>query len=144
LTKLHEYDGSRSSDYDLWELFRNDFEGFSVKTFRNGFTLKEQQLLKGYLRRSGVYVKTTNNGQPITQTLVDVLEQEAMEPWNDTEITESGAIRSDLLKAPITSVFLTLNGYDHGRTSVVLSPPAPPAQIAPPLPQVEFQPQPLQ
>jgi hypothetical protein len=106
--------------------------------------LKEQQLLKDYLRRGNVYIKTTNNGQPIIQTLVDVLKQEAIEPWNDTEITESSTIQSNLLKAPITSIFLTLNDYDHSRTNVIPSPPVPPAKITPPPPHVEFQPQPSQ
>jgi hypothetical protein len=59
-----------------------------------------------------------------------------MEPWNDIEITESSTIQSDLLKASITLVFLTLNDYDYSKTNVVLLPPAPPAlpaKIIPPL-----------
>jgi hypothetical protein len=139
ITKLHEYGVSRSSDYDLWELFRNDFEGFSVENFRNGYTVMELQLIRGTLRRGGVYVKTTTNGQSIAQTLVDVLQQEAMEPWNDDEILENGTVRSDLLKGPITSVFLTLDGYSHGRTNVIPPPPALPVQAAPPPPAVEIQ-----
>jgi hypothetical protein len=64
-----------------------------------------------------------------------------MAQWNNTEIVESGPIRRDLLNGLITLVFLTPNGYDYGKTSVVLPPPAPPVQSAPLLPpQVEFQP----
>jgi hypothetical protein len=57
-----------------------------------------------------------------------------MESWNNTEITESGIIQSNLLKAPITLVFLTLNDYDHGRTNVIPSSLVPPAKIIPPPP----------
>jgi len=80
-----------------------------------------------------------------------------MGKWNDVKIVKSRTISINIKKGPITSMFLTLNGYNHGRTNVVppslvpltqiapSPPPAPPTQIAPsPPPQVEFQPQPPQ
>jgi len=137
---LHEYEESKITDQNLWELFRDGFEGFTVETFRKGYQTKEQQLLRSYLHRGGVYVKPTANGHTIAQSLVNVLEQEAMEQWNDPEIVELSTIGRDFLAGPITSVFLTLNGYEYGKTNIVPPPPAPPAGTAPPPPRkVEVQ-----
>ncbi len=41
LIKLHKYNKSKSSNYNLWELFYNNFEGFSIKNFRNSFIVIE-------------------------------------------------------------------------------------------------------
>ena len=143
LTKLYEYDESKVTDHNLWELFREDFEGFTTETFKDNYQTKDLQTLRAYLRRGGVYVENTPKlpGSTVAETLFKVLEQEDMAQWNNAEIVESGPIRRDLLNGPITSVFLTTNGYDHGKTNVVPPPPAPPVQPAPLLPpQVEFQP----
>ena len=110
LTKLHEYDESGTTDHNLLELFQDDFKDFTTTTFERVYTLPELQRLRAYLRCGGVYVKQDQ----ITQSLVDVLKQEAMEQWNDAEILEDGGIRDDLLMGPITSVFLTLHGYGDG------------------------------
>ena len=68
-----------------------------------------------------------------------------MEEWNNTEIIRSGTIYTNLTKGSITLVFLTLNGYDHGKTNITPLPPLLPVQVTSPLlPQVEFQSQPLQ
>jgi hypothetical protein len=51
-----------------------------------------------------------------------------------------GYQRRDFVARPITSVFLTLNGYEYGKTNIVPPPAAPPAGTAPPPPRkVEFQ-----
>jgi hypothetical protein len=110
LTKLHEYDVYRSSDHNLWELFQDDFKDFTNTTFERAYTFLELQRLRAYLRCGGVYVKQSQ----ITQSLVNVLEQEAMDQWNDVDILEDGGIRDDLLMGPITSLFLTLHGYGDG------------------------------
>jgi hypothetical protein len=109
-TKLHEYDKYKSSDYNLWELFRHDFNGFSVQDFKDNYSLPELQAFRAYLRCGGVYVKITANGHSIAQTLADVLTEETMGEWNDAEIVGSGTVGTDIRKGPITSVFLTPDG----------------------------------
>ena len=40
-TKLYEYDKNKSSDYNLWELFRHDFNGFTAQDFRDNYLIAE-------------------------------------------------------------------------------------------------------
>jgi hypothetical protein len=143
LTKLYEYNKSKVTDHNLWELFREDFEGFTTETFKDNYQTKDLQTLKAYLHHGSVYVENTAKlpRSTVAETLFKILEQEDMAQWNNAEIVESGPIRHDLLNGPITSIFLTLDGYNQGKTNIVPPPPAPPIQPAPPLPpQVEFQP----
>ena len=75
LTKLHEYDKTKSSNYNFWKLFQDDFKDFTTTTFERAYTLPELQRLRAYLRYGGIYIKQSQ----ITQSLVNVLEQEAMD-----------------------------------------------------------------
>ena len=142
-TKLYGYDKSKVTDHNLWELFREDFEGFTTETFRDKYETRDLQTLRAYLRRGGVYVENTAKlpGSLVAETLFKVLEQEDMAQWNNDEILESGQLRRDLLNGPITSVFLTLNRYNQGKANIIplsLVSPVQPAPLLPP--QVGFQP----
>ena len=40
-TKLYGYNKSKVIDYNLWELFRKDFESFITETFRNKYETRD-------------------------------------------------------------------------------------------------------
>jgi hypothetical protein len=131
-TKLYQYTENRSTDDNLWDLFRDDFRDFTIATFKRAYSLTEQQLLRAYLRRGGVYVEQNHQRLSIAQSLVDVLEQETKHPWKDADVVQPGQIRTDLLTGPITSVYLTLEGCGYGQAveqSHDIPPPPPPVEI---------------
>jgi hypothetical protein len=80
LTKLYKYNKNKIIDYNLWELFREDFEGFITKTFKDNYQIKDLQALRAYLRRGDVYVENIAKlpGSTVTETLFKVLGQEDM------------------------------------------------------------------
>jgi hypothetical protein len=41
-TKLYQYTANSSTDNNLWDLFRDDFKGFTTADFKRGYSLTEQ------------------------------------------------------------------------------------------------------
>jgi hypothetical protein len=130
-TKLYQYTANSSTDNNLWDLFRDDFKGFTTADFKRGYSLTEQQRLRAYLRCGGVYVEQNRQHHTIAQCLVDILEQETIHPWKDTDVIQPGQIRTDLLTGPITSFYLTLEGcgYDQAVEQPKNIPPPPPPPV---------------
>ena len=131
-TKLYQYTENLSIDDNLWDLFCDDFKDFTTTTFKRAYTLTEQQRLRAYLRRGGIYVEQNHQRLIITQSLVDVLEQETMHPQKDADVVQPGQIRTDLLTGLITSVYLTLEDYGYSQVieqSHDIPPPLLPIEI---------------
>jgi len=57
LTKLHEYDKTKSSNYNFWKLFQDDFKDFIITTFNQVYTYPELKYLRAYLYCGDVYVE---------------------------------------------------------------------------------------
>ena len=132
-TKLYQYSIDRTTDDNLWDLFKDDFKSFDLLAF-NRYNRTELQRLRSYLRCGGVSVDQNTNRLTIAQSLLNVVNEETKRVWNEDDITQFGPVRADLKNGPITSVFVTLEGA--GRSD------APNVQPPPPLPQPQPQPPP--
>ena len=74
-TKFYGYAIDRIVDDNLWDLFRHDFEGTTVDQFSS---LSRQELvrLRTFLRCGGVYVAPNHRNRTISQSLIEILEEE--------------------------------------------------------------------
>ena len=121
-TKLHQYDQDKTTDYDLWELFREDFKDFTTVELWDKVNKPSQQKLRNYLRCAGVFVEQ-NNPRPIAVSLIKVIQEPEKHSWCNDDILQDGGIRDSLLKGPITSVNIILEGI---RCPGIPPPPPPP------------------
>ena len=78
--KLYRYDKSKVIDYNLWELFREDFENFITEIFRDKYEIRDLQTLRAYLYCSNIYIENITKlpGNLVIEMLFKVLEQENM------------------------------------------------------------------
>ena len=102
-TKFYGYAIDRIIDDNLWDLFRHDFEGTTVDQFSS---LSRQELvrLRTFLRCGGVYVAPNHRNRTISQSLIEILEEEERHEWTQDDIREASP---DLSRGPITSAFIT-------------------------------------
>ena len=99
-TKIYEYTYENFTDYTLWSLFQEEFEGFTIEDFRKIRSITRAKLRTHLLQR-GVYVATHSNRYPLYKVLHDVLTEEEPHEWTDEEIT--GALKE---VSPIITVVL--------------------------------------
>ena len=85
-TKLYQYTLNKTTDDNLWDLFKDDFKDFDTATF-NRLTCTEIQGLRTYLRCGGVHVEQNHSRLTIAQSLVNVVQEETKHIWNDADIT---------------------------------------------------------
>jgi hypothetical protein len=77
-----EYD---YKDYQLWECFVEDFEGWTSATFMIG-DINERRHLRNHLSQRGVFVERKGKA-PIAPALEKVLQEEEPHVWTDEEST---------------------------------------------------------
>ncbi|RKF74206.1 hypothetical protein GcM1_240023 [Golovinomyces cichoracearum] len=75
------------SDSNLWELFQNNFENFTVSTFSQ-VKLRTQQVLRDCLRSRGVHISKNNKRKTIAQTLFECLQEEDQYEWTNENIDD--------------------------------------------------------
>jgi hypothetical protein len=78
-----EYD---YKDYQLWECFVEDFEGWTSATFMIG-DINERRHLRNHLSQRGVFVERKGK-VPIAPALEKVLQEEEPHVWTDEEINK--------------------------------------------------------
>jgi hypothetical protein len=103
-TKLYLYALYDSSDNNLWDLFKHDFKGFTRVAF-NRLDQTELLRLRAVLRCGGVYVQQDYKNLTISQSLVNLVQEEEEHIWSAADIDEA---RIDLQKGPITSIYISL------------------------------------
>jgi len=74
-TKIYKYIYKNFTDYILWSLFQEEFEGFTIKDFRKIRSIIRAKL-RTYLLQRGVYVATYSNRYPLYKVLHNVLIEE--------------------------------------------------------------------
>jgi len=89
-TKIYKYIYKNFTDYTLWSLFQEEFEGFTIKDFRKIRSITKAKL-HTYLLQRGVYVAIYSNRYPLYKVLYNVLIEEEPYKWIDKEIT--GALK---------------------------------------------------
>ncbi|RKF71763.1 hypothetical protein GcM1_250180 [Golovinomyces cichoracearum] len=127
-TKISEYKEFNSTDSDLWELFQENFAGFTVDNFKSLGTKKLQQL-QNFLKCGGVRVPVNNRQKTLPKVLSEVLHEEIQPKWTSDDFQTSSTI---LEKGLITSPYLKLK-YNESKitgkitnvSSVAIATPAP-------------------
>jgi hypothetical protein len=137
-TKMYQYILYKKSDDNLWDLFQDDFKNFD----NTAYSLISHMLiqnLRTQLCYSSVYIEQNHRNLTITQSFINLAQEETKSIWNEADIVNNGPIRTDLLQGPIISVYLTLDGTGYkgtrrsqSRNQAVHPPPS--NQGYPPLP----------
>jgi len=70
--KVYIYIQENFTDYILWTVFKEEFEGFTTKDFRR-MRINIRVKLRTYLLRRGVYVGRHNNRYLILEVLFNLL-----------------------------------------------------------------------
>jgi hypothetical protein len=83
-TKVTEWKNWDFENKDLWEQFRDDFEGWTETTFKEA-TIDALRVLRAYLRERGVWVMK-HERKTIAKSLYDVLQKETETFWTEEEI----------------------------------------------------------
>jgi hypothetical protein len=81
---LVRYKHKRYEDYDLWEEFREGFEGWTTEIFSQA-SREAIKDLRTYLFEHGVWVREQKGSISYAQTLVEVLEDEEQHEWTKEE-----------------------------------------------------------
>jgi len=83
LHRIVTYIAGGYSDTNLWECFKEDFEGWTIDIWKlaNGEIVRD---MRNFLRRYGVMVE--KNGGPITQSLQEIIDNTEEPVWTEEEI----------------------------------------------------------
>ena len=84
-TVIYLHETQELTDNDLWAVFQEQFEGFTVESFRKIRTDIRSKLRRHLLKR-GVYVGKRSNRAAISDLLFEVIQQEEQHQWTDEDI----------------------------------------------------------
>jgi hypothetical protein len=84
--RLRQYNEHNLQDLDLWEQYREDFAGWSIRYFQAANPHSTRNL-RMTLRTHGVWVGRSN-GRSLSEALSDTLNEEHTGEWSKEEITE--------------------------------------------------------
>jgi hypothetical protein len=131
--KLTEYNKDKWRDDNMWEVYLEDFNTFTVDTFK----ACQQTLirkLRSHLRSNGVWVKVDRR-VTVAQSLFETLGEEDPTEWSNTEM------REQLKKEGFNSYRLPSfqRQTSLSRSPTPTAPPAPPpaSELPPELPSIE-------
>jgi hypothetical protein len=84
--KILEYEDYDFKDDDLWDAYKDDFESFTLETFKE-CSQNNIRKLRALLRTRGVWVKKHRN-TTVPESLFNTLQEEEPEKWTESEIRE--------------------------------------------------------
>ena len=84
-TKMHVHVQEDFTDYTLWTVFLEEFNGFTADDFKR-LRSDIRAKLRAHLLRRGVYVAKHNKRYTISEALFDLLQEEEQHPWTDEEL----------------------------------------------------------
>ena len=84
--KILEYEVYDFKDSEMWEIYKEDFQNFTVEIFKdcNQFNI---QKLRVFLQNNGVWVKQHRNAT-VPESLYNTLQEEEPTEWTELEIRE--------------------------------------------------------
>ena len=136
-TKVYIHMQEEFTDYTLWTVFQEEFEGFAADDFKRMHTDTRAQLRTHLLQR-GVYVAKHSNRVTISERLFEAIQREEQHQWTDEDIKTT--IKE--LAEPLITVALrdrlnhTCDGLLGQPTAIVAIPtPRIPQPTAAPIPQ---------
>lgn len=88
-TKIYEHVHENFRDFDLWMVFKEEFEDFTTDVFREmGVGIRTK--LRAHLVMRGVYVAkpSTKDKYTLSDGLFDLVQEEEQHKWTDEELTD--------------------------------------------------------
>ena len=85
----------RCVDNDLWEEFRESFEGWTLEHLEGAHRLALKEL-RTYLRAHGVWVRKQSGPISFARTLIEVILDEKPHEWTEEELQEAEEIRTTI------------------------------------------------
>ena len=84
-TKTYQYTLDKTHDFNLWDLFQDDFKTFTFTTLGR-INRRELQKLRACLRRGGVFVAQNTKNLTIPQTFVNVITEDEQHEWTESDV----------------------------------------------------------
>jgi hypothetical protein len=106
LHQIIHYRSSFYTDYKLWECFREDFEDWTLNTWKLGSTRVVREL-RDFLRRNGVYV--IKNGTLIANNIHNIITNPEEPTWTQEEI------QKQMNNEPNTNLFSNEGNFNSKR-----------------------------
>jgi hypothetical protein len=107
--KTIEYKTTDLKDSDLWEVFKEDFTGFTVEIFKSCIPADIRNLRK-LLRKNGVWVIKDRNVL-VAQSLFNMLQEEEPTEWTTEAVTahlaDDGGFNSVKLEPIVQEILLS-------------------------------------
>ena len=143
-TKVYQYTLDQTHDFNLWDLFQDDFKTFTL-TVLGLINRRELQKLRACLRRGGVFVAQNTKNLTIPQTFVNAITEDEQHEWTESDVQE---VISDLEGGVVTSRFIRRHPHWYPGITLVhpptpsvtpaplsMAPPSRPRSITPPPPR---------
>jgi hypothetical protein len=136
-TKIYQYTLDKTHDFNLWDLFQDDFKTFTLTTLRS-INRRELQKLRACLRRGGVFVAQNTKNLTIPQSFVNAITKDEQHRWTESDIQK---VISDLEEGVVTSRFI--RRHPHWYPGITLlhpsisesATPTPPPMVPSPRPR---------
>jgi hypothetical protein len=84
-TKIYVHVLEEFTDYTLWTVVQEEFEGFTIDDFKK-MRSDTRAKLRTHLLKRGVYVGTHNSRYTLSEALFDFLQEEEPHNWTDEEL----------------------------------------------------------
>lgn len=136
-TKVHVHIVEDFNDFSLWACYKEEFEAFTIDTFKRLRTDTRIKLRKHLIQR-GVFVAPSNSRYTISNALSDIIKEEDPHQWSyeDLGIVQGMPIVSTIIRDRIKA-------QGAGVTTVITpATPTPYTPTSPPIP-IRAAPQPL-
>lgn len=149
-TKLYNYEHEGFTDYNLWFMFREEFEGWGKDTFKL-LSMNTRTKLRLQLIKQGVYIAPFSKRYPLSDVLFNVLTEEEQHEWTDQELLEalkqvspmaSVALR-ERLNSTMTNLAVPIQSQHAQFQAQLQAQPMTHSQPSQPQPQGQFAPIPL-
>jgi hypothetical protein len=87
-TKIYLHNYENVTDYELWIVFKEEFENFTTNTFKQLRVITRTRL-RAHLLRRGVYVEKPSTKRHVSDVLFSLLQEEEQHAWTDDKLTEA-------------------------------------------------------
>ena len=119
------YDQDDFTDFDLWELFKDDFKDFDESQFQR-VTMKLRSILRKTLRRRGVWVAKNSRSANNSAVLALTVQEDEKHKWTPAEIndliSEEGTLESPQLLARQRNMKAATTATTLGQEPLVSAP----------------------
>jgi hypothetical protein len=87
-TKIYLHNYENITDYELWIVFKEEFENFTTNNFKQLCVITRTRL-RAHLLRRGVYVEKPSTKRHVSDVLFSLLQEEEQHAWTDDKLAEA-------------------------------------------------------